>query len=321
MREAGRRVLNMRHFDVQLIGGLALHRGTIAEMKTGEGKTLVATLAAYLNALAGQGRPRRHRQRLPGQARQRVDGPDLPVPGPQRGRHPALPGRPGAPGGLRRRHHLRDQQRVRLRLPARQHEVRPRAATSSGGTTSRWWTRWTRSSSTRRARRSSSAVRPRSRPTSTTGSTPSSPSSSPARASRGDQKAEERAELEKTGRLHRRREGQDGDPDRAGDGPRGEAPRRAEPLGPSNMDILHHVNQGLRAHTLFQRDVDYVVNDGQVIIVDEFTGRLMPGPALVGRPAPGGGGQGEGQDRAREPDPRDHHLPELLPHVREARRA
>src|SRR5204863_3253970 len=46
---------------------------------------------------------------------------------------------------------------------------------------------------------------------------------------------------------------------------------------PSNMDVLHHVNQGLRAHTLFQRDVDYVVNDGQVVIVDEFTGRLMPG--------------------------------------------
>src|SRR5687768_18128328 len=55
VREAGRRVLNMRHFDVQLIGGLALHRGMIAEMKTGEGKTLVATLAAYLNALGGQG--------------------------------------------------------------------------------------------------------------------------------------------------------------------------------------------------------------------------------------------------------------------------
>src|SRR5438876_10448553 len=54
-REAGRRVLNMRHFDVQLIGGLTLHRGMIAEMKTGEGKTLVATLAAYLNALEGKG--------------------------------------------------------------------------------------------------------------------------------------------------------------------------------------------------------------------------------------------------------------------------
>src|SRR5207247_9416033 len=55
VRGAGRRTLNMRHFDVQLIGGIVLHRGTIAEMKTGEGKTLVATLAAYLNALAGKG--------------------------------------------------------------------------------------------------------------------------------------------------------------------------------------------------------------------------------------------------------------------------
>src|SRR5688500_2369123 len=51
VREAGRRVLNMRHFDVQLIGGLVLHRGTISEMKTGEGKTLGATPPAYLNAI------------------------------------------------------------------------------------------------------------------------------------------------------------------------------------------------------------------------------------------------------------------------------
>ena len=55
VREAGRRVLNMRHFDVQLIGGMVLHRGQIAEMKTGEGKTLVATLPVYLNALTGRG--------------------------------------------------------------------------------------------------------------------------------------------------------------------------------------------------------------------------------------------------------------------------
>src|SRR5712691_4326700 len=54
-REAGRRKLGMRHFDVQLIGGTVLHQGKIAEMKTGEGKTLVATLPAYLNALAGRG--------------------------------------------------------------------------------------------------------------------------------------------------------------------------------------------------------------------------------------------------------------------------
>ena len=55
VREAGKRVLNMRHFDVQLVGGIALHNGKIAEMRTGEGKTLVATLPAYLNSLTGEG--------------------------------------------------------------------------------------------------------------------------------------------------------------------------------------------------------------------------------------------------------------------------
>jgi preprotein translocase subunit SecA len=55
VREAGKRVLNMRHFDVQLIGGMVLHNGKISEMRTGEGKTLVATLAAYLNAIPGTG--------------------------------------------------------------------------------------------------------------------------------------------------------------------------------------------------------------------------------------------------------------------------
>jgi len=53
VREAGKRVLGMRHFDVQMIGGMVLHEGQIAEMKTGEGKTLVATLPSYLNALTG----------------------------------------------------------------------------------------------------------------------------------------------------------------------------------------------------------------------------------------------------------------------------
>src|SRR5690242_16518317 len=55
VREAAIRTLGQRHYDVQLIGGIALHRGEIAEMKTGEGKTLVATLAVYLNALEGKG--------------------------------------------------------------------------------------------------------------------------------------------------------------------------------------------------------------------------------------------------------------------------
>ena len=80
-REAADRVLGLRPYRVQLIGGIILHQGRIAEMKTGEGKTLVATLPAYLNALTGEGRPHCHRQRLPGQARLRVDGQGLPVPG------------------------------------------------------------------------------------------------------------------------------------------------------------------------------------------------------------------------------------------------
>ena len=74
VREGGRRVLNMRHFDVQLIGGMVLHRGKIAEMKTGEGKTLVATLPVLPQRFGRKGRSRRHRERLPGRARLGVDG-------------------------------------------------------------------------------------------------------------------------------------------------------------------------------------------------------------------------------------------------------
>jgi preprotein translocase subunit SecA len=93
----------------------------------------------------------------------------------------------------------------------------------------------------------------------------------------GDRKAEERAELEKTGDYIVDEKAKTVTLTEMG------MAHVEKLLGvqnlwePSNMDILHHVNQGLRAHTLFQRDVDYVVNEGQVIIVDEFTGRLMPG--------------------------------------------
>ena len=69
VREAARRTLGQRHFDVQLVGGMVLNDGSISEMKTGEGKTLVATLPVYLNALQRQRCARGHRQRLPGQAR------------------------------------------------------------------------------------------------------------------------------------------------------------------------------------------------------------------------------------------------------------
>ena len=123
VREAAKRTLGQRHFDVQLIGGMILHEGTIAEMKTGEGKTLVATLPVYLNALAGTRRACRHRQRLSRQARRRVDGPDLRLPRPDHRRHRPWPGRRAAQDGVCLRHHLRHQQRARLRLSARQHEV------------------------------------------------------------------------------------------------------------------------------------------------------------------------------------------------------
>ncbi len=127
VREAGRRVLNMRHFDVQLIGGMVLHGGKIAEMKTGEGKTLVATLPAFLNALEGKGvhvvtvndyLARRDSEWM---------GKIYRYPRDVGRRDSARAERRRAPGRLRLRHHVRHEQRVRLRLPARQHEVRSRA--------------------------------------------------------------------------------------------------------------------------------------------------------------------------------------------------
>ena len=79
VREASKRTLGQRHFDVQLIGGMVLHDGKIAEMKTGEGKTLVATLPVYLNALAGKGVHVVTVNDYLARARRRVDGPDLPA--------------------------------------------------------------------------------------------------------------------------------------------------------------------------------------------------------------------------------------------------
>ena len=87
VREASKRTLGQRHFDVQLMGGAILHNGNIAEMRTGEGKTLVATLPAYLNALDGQRRACRHGQRLPLPPRRRLDGADLQCARPLRRRH------------------------------------------------------------------------------------------------------------------------------------------------------------------------------------------------------------------------------------------
>ena len=73
VREAGRRTLNMRHFDVQMLGGMAMHHRSIAEMQTGEGKTLTATLPLYLAALIGKGAHAGHGERLSGPPRRRMD--------------------------------------------------------------------------------------------------------------------------------------------------------------------------------------------------------------------------------------------------------
>jgi preprotein translocase subunit SecA len=128
VREAGKRVHGMRHFDVQLVGGMVLHNGKIAEMRTGEGKTLVATLPVYLNALSGKGVHVVTVNDYLASRDAELDGPHLRLPRADRRRATcrACP-RPEA-GGLRRRHHLRHQQRVRLRLPARQHGVCARRA-------------------------------------------------------------------------------------------------------------------------------------------------------------------------------------------------
>ena len=178
VREAAKRTLGQRHFDVQLVGGMVLNEGSIAEMKTGEGKTLVATLPVYLNALAGKRRARRHRQRLPRPPRRGMDGPHLPVPRAFASASSCTASIPdAAPAGLRRRRDLRHQQRVRLRLSARQHGVQPAEHGAARALSTRSSTRWTPSWSTRRARRSSSPARPRTAPSSTSPSTSSSRSS------------------------------------------------------------------------------------------------------------------------------------------------
>ena len=120
-REAGRRTLGMRHYDVQMIGGMVLHDGSIAEMKTGEGKTLVATLPIFLNSLAGDSvhlvtvndyLARRDAEWMK---------PIYDALGVTVGVIQNMQSLRGQAGRLRGRRHLRHQLRVRLRLPARQH--------------------------------------------------------------------------------------------------------------------------------------------------------------------------------------------------------
>jgi preprotein translocase subunit SecA len=258
VREAGRRFLKMRHFDVQLIGGMVLHDGKISEMKTGEGKTLVATLPAALNALAGRGV---HLVTVNDYLARRDAEWMSPL-------YKAL----GLSVGVIV-HDLDDSQR--------------RAAYGADltyGTNNEYGFDYLRdnmkydlASCVQRGHQyaivdevDSILIDEARTPLIISG--PSEESTDkyfkidkiiPKLIQDIDYTLDEK---HRTTTLTE------------------EGVSKCERLlslgnlyDPAHMETIHHVYQGLRAHTLYKRDVDYVVKDGEVIIVDEFTGRQMPG--------------------------------------------
>ena len=257
-REAGRRTLGMRHFDVQLIGGMVLHSGKIAEMKTGEGKTLVATLPAYLNSLAGRGV---HIVTVNDYLARR----DAEWMGP-------IYRMLGLTVGVIV-HDLDETQRRAAY-----------AADITYGTNNEFGFDYLRDNMkydlaqcVQRGHQYSivdevdSILIDEAR-TPLIISGPAEESTDkyyridkivPKLIRDIDYTIDEKL---RTATLTE------------------EGVSKCERLlslsnlyDPANMELIHHVYQGLRAHTLYQRDVDYVVKEGEVIIVDEFTGRQMPG--------------------------------------------
>ncbi len=257
-REAARRTVNMRHFDVQLIGGMVLHQGKIAEMKTGEGKTLVATLPVFLNALTGKGvhvvtvndyLARRDAawmgpvyealgltvgtiQHDMGDAeRQQAYGADVTYGTNNEFGFDYLRDNMKYSLGsmVQRGHHfgivdevdsiLIDEARTPLIISGPSEESTELYARAN-------------------------AIIPRHKRE--VDYTVDEKARTVALTEEGVEKAEKALGVQNLYEM-------------------------------SNMELNHAVNQALRAHVLFKRDVDYVVRDGQVIIVDEFTGRLMPG--------------------------------------------
>ncbi len=276
VREAGRRVLGMRHFDVQLIGGMVLHEGKISEMKTGEGKTLVATLPSYLNALAGKGvhvitvndyLARRdsewmgqiHRflgltvgcivHGLTDAQRKEAYGCDITY-------------------GTNNEFGF-DYLRDNMKFALEDYVQRPLSYAIVDEV--------------------DSILIDEAR-------TPliiSGPSQSSSQLYATVNRV---MPMLKKGEVIEHRDGKIGQSfkEYTGDFTIDEKARSAalteegvakveRLLGVENLydpryiELLHHVNQSLKAHALFKRDVDYVVKDNEVIIVDEFTGRLMPG--------------------------------------------
>jgi preprotein translocase subunit SecA len=280
VREAGRRTLNMRHFDVQLIGGMVLHRGRIAEMKTGEGKTLVATLPAYLNALSGKGvhvvTVNDYLARRDAEWMGRI--------------YRFL----GLTVGVIQ-HDLNDAERKVAY-----------ACDITYGTNNEFGFDYLRDNMkfdlaqyVQRGHNfaivdevDSILIDEARTPLIISGPAEEStdlyyevdrviPRLALGAVTQGPVKAEEREALEATGdylvdEKHKTVTLTESGMAKA----ESLLTHRLNPGGlydPSNMPLLHHIQQGLRAHALFKRDVDYVVKDGQVVIVDEFTGRLMPG--------------------------------------------
>jgi preprotein translocase subunit SecA len=272
VREGGRRVLNMRHFDVQLIGGMVLHQGKIAEMKTGEGKTLVATLPVYLNALSGRGV---HVVTVNDYLAKR----DSEWMG-------KLYGFLGLSVGVIV-HDLDDQQRREAY-----------AADVTYGTNNEFGFDYLRDNMkfdlhdcVQRGHNfsivdevDSILIDEARTPLIISGASEES-TDKYAKVNRIIPKLEKGEEIDVA----------PGEPKQyTGDYVVDEKHRnitvtdegweKVEELlsigniaDPENWDIKHHVETAVKAHALYHRDVEYVVKDGEVIIVDEFTGRLMPG--------------------------------------------
>jgi preprotein translocase subunit SecA len=271
VREAARRTLGLRHYDVQLIGGMTLHEGKIAEMRTGEGKTLVATLAAYLNALPGTGvHVITVNEYLAGRDAQWM-GPvyrflGLEVAAIRSGQSP-------------------EDKRAAY------------AADITYGTNNEFGFDYLRDNlafrASDKAQRTlafaivdevdSILIDEARTPLIISG--PSDDSTDVyvrmnALVPRLTRQADEEAEGdfwvdEKAKQVHLSEEGLTKVEQLLSQAGLLEA---GESLyAPANISLMHHLNAGLRAHAIYKRDVDYIVNDGNVVIVDEFTGRTMPG--------------------------------------------
>ncbi len=257
-REVGRRALSMRHFDVQLIGGMVLHEGTIAEMKTGEGKTLVATLPVYLNSLEGKGA---HVVTVNDYLARR----DAAWMGP-------IYRMLGLSVGVIT-HDLDDAER-RAAYGA---DVTYGTNNEFGFDYLRDNMKFELSDCVQRGHNfaivdevDSILIDEARTPLIISGSS--------------EESIDKYYKIDKI--IPLLTEGADYDVDEklrtaSITEPGVEKAEKALNIenlyDPTNADYIHHVYQAIRAHALFKRDRDYVVKDGEVIIVDEFTGRLMPG--------------------------------------------